>query len=306
MTVHRELHLVRRNGNSTPYRQRWGCRIDLDAGTVHMCVTAPTRPAGDLDEPSARLHSAVLRQIPSMLRTNLRSEVGTVLTESLGEVRQRDYSLVTCGDVVVALADELCPHPVVPWVGTCAMADLDRDLPVVLGPSAVLSLTAGALELSMSATIPSWLAVRQVARSPYPPHDALTERDEPVAWRTEQWMRPMRTTRSSRGQYKVDAALPAPHRLPRAIWVESLVSLDTSGRWWHASLSVERDGRRLWLTQPLSIEMDAADLLHSVVGRVAPPDPAIDRDPVDGESYGWSPTLFTSLSGAELCEQIRS
>jgi hypothetical protein len=323
--VRREVRLVRRVHDSVARLHRWGCWIDLAPDGLNVRIAAPEGSENhDIEEPASRLHDALLQQIPRVLRTGARSEIGVVRTETRECGRsvgtwQRSYALATCADVVVTLADDLWAVPAVPWRGTCSLADLDSGLPVVLGPSAVLSLAAGVLELpgdpSRPETVaPSWISVHPVHRSPYPPHDYPLEiaataaglSDELLAeitwWtaRTEHWMRPMRTTRASRGQYRVQTALPTMPDRSAAIWVESLVSLDTLGRCWHASLSVERDGGRWWLTQPLPVEIRAHDLLLSAVGQVEPPQPALDRDPIDGESFGWAPGLLTGFTAGEL------
>jgi hypothetical protein len=218
---------------------------------------------------------------------------------------------------VITLNDDLSPVPVTPWRGTCHASDLDPKLPVVCGPSAVLSLTAGALEMSedpgptkaSEQAVPNWMSVKSVSRSPYPPHDAPPgiedvpdeQGDSITYWaaRTEHWMRPMRTTRASRGQYEVHAALPLVS-VGAALWVESLISLDTRGRYWQASLSVGQDAGRRWLTQPWLVEIPAVELLGAAAGQVEPLRPALDRDPVDGESFGWAPTLLTGYTAGML------
>jgi len=257
-----------------------------------------------------------------MLRMSARSEVGVVRTETrvngrLAGTQCRSYALATCADVVITLADQLSRVPVACWRGTCQASDLDPELPVVLGPSTVLSLTAGALEMpddpdrakGPEKAIPNWMAVHAGARSPYPPHDAPLDiedvpdgqRDDITYWaaHAEHWIRPMRTTRATRGQYEVRAALP-PVLVGQALWVEALVSLDTRGRYWQASLSFQRDGGRWWLTQPWSVEVRPNELLGAAVGQVEPPQPALDPDTVDGESFGWAPALLTAHMASML------
>jgi hypothetical protein len=319
VTVRRQVRLLRRVGGAMPRRYRWDCRIHSARESLDVHIAAPGGLDDiDLDEPGGLLHDDLFEQLPPMLRTSARSEVGVIRTET--RIRGRPvgtrchgYALATCADVVITLTDHLSPVPVTPWRGTCPASDLDPDLPVVFGPSAVLSLTAGALEMledpertkTPVKAVPNWMSVKSVSRSPYPPHDAPLDiedvpneqRDAIIYWaaRTEHWMRPMRTTRASRGQYEVHAALPLVSVGP-ALWVECLISLDTRGRYWQASLSVGRDGGRWWLTQPWSVEIRADELLGAAVGQVEPLQPALDRDPVDGESFGWAPTLLTGYT----------
>lgn len=337
VTTRRQVRLVRRVGATPPHRYQWGCRLDSTPGGLDVHIAAPDGPGPALSESGEKLHDGLLERMPPMLRSRLRSEVGVVVTET--QVSDRPlasrchaYALVTCADVVLTLVSQLSPEPVIPWRGTCPASALDPELPVIFGPSAVLSLTAGALEMREGPEgpegpectrddgspdgakvndkeIPDWMSVRSVSRSPYPPHDTpLGLEDVPDGQRgaiaywathTEHWMRPMRTTRASRGQYEVRTALPPAPAGP-ALWVEVLTSLDTRGRYWQASLSADRDGGRWWVTQPWPVEARARKLLGAAVGQVEPLRPALDRDPVDGESFGWAPALLTGYTAGML------
>jgi hypothetical protein len=324
VTVSRQVRLLRRVGKATPYRYSWDCEIHSAEDDLAVTIGAASGPHDDvdLDKAGQRLHDDLLHRLPPMLRTSARVEVGVIGTRTqvsgrLAGTRDRSYALVTCGDVVIALADQLSPLPVIPWRGTCSAAELDPDLPVVFGPSAVLALAAGALEMpddpgqmtTPGTAIPHWMSVCPVARSPYPPHDAPPaiedvpdeQRGDIIYWsaRTEHWMRPMRTTRASRGQYQVRVTLPLVMVGP-ALWVETLTSLDTRGRYWQASLSAGPGRDRRWLTQPWPVEVHANELLEAVVGQLEPMLPALDRDPVDGESFGWAPALLTGRTADQL------
>jgi hypothetical protein len=341
--LQRQFWRVYRIGDGAPVRHRWGCEIDIDAGGLDVRIAAPEEPADSgraadagLEEAESRLHEALFRRLPPALCTGARSEAGVVSTRiwhdgrSLG-LRHGVYTLATSADVLLTLTDRLAPTLTTPWRGTCAPSDIDADLPVALGPSAVLSLTAGVLELcdnpdnnldnaaNLDNPVPEWMSVDSVPRSPYPPHDWPLEladghvelgghQSATVAWwatRSDHWMRPMRTTRASRGQYSVGATLPmavpmARGEEPSVLWIESLVSLDTLGHTWQASLSLGRGDERWWLTQPVSVDFPAYELLQAAVGRLEPARPALDRDPVDGESFGWAPALLTSRTAGEL------
>jgi hypothetical protein len=350
--LQRQFWRVYRIGDGAPVRHRWGCWIDvdIDAGGLDVRIAAPeeqpAEPACDeggdraadagLDEAEAGLHEALFRRLPPTLYMGARSEAGVVSTRtwhngrSLGLRRSR-YTLATSADVLLTLTDQLSPTLTTPWRGTCAPSDIEADLPVALGPSAVLSLTAGVLELrddlddppddpadpgtSVPGTsVPGWMSVDAVPRSPYPPHDWPLEladghvdfgghQSAAVAWwatRSDHWMRPMRTTRASRGQYNVGATLPMARGETSVLWIESLVSLDTLGHTWHASLSLGRGDGRWWLAQPVSVEFPAHELLQAAVSRLESARPALDRDPVDGESFGWAPALLTSRTAGEL------
>ncbi|MFD3504216.1 hypothetical protein [Streptomyces sp. NPDC058678] len=306
-TMWREVNRVRRIGEATPEQHQWGCRIDTDADGLTVRITAPEATADrDLDTSAARLHDELLAQVPRMLCESARSEVGVVRTETPAGVLERPYSLATCADVVITLAEELAPELASPWCGTNSPDDLDLRLPIVLGPSAVLSLAAGMLELAddAGAALPDWLSVHAGVHSPYPPHDVPEGLDDAaITWWTahiEHWLRPMRTTRTSRGQYKVRAALPPAPAISSAVWIESLVSLDTEGHCWQASLSIERDGGRWWIAQPLPVEIGAAEMFGAAVGQMEQPRVALDRDSVDGESFGWAPGLLLRRPASDL------
>lgn len=327
LAVRRQVRLWRQIGAAMPCQYQWGCRVRSTHSAMDVYMGA-SDGLGDVElgEPGGRLHDGLLKQVPPLLRASTRSEVGVVRTETEIDGRMVGsgrgiYALATCSDVLVTLDGHLSPAPVTPWRGTFPASELDRDLPVVLGPSAVLSLTSGMIEMAEDGervklprkAVPGWLSVHPTARSPYPPHDAPPgiedvpddqlpdeQRAALMYWaaRTEHWMRPMRTTRASRGQYEVHASLPVLSVGP-ALWVEALTSLDTRGRYWQASLSVGRaDGRR-WLTQPWQIEIGAGELLEAA-GQVDSLRPALDRDPVDGESFGWAPTLLARFTAGTL------
>ncbi|NUT50854.1 MAG: hypothetical protein HOV94_26630 [Saccharothrix sp.] len=291
--VRRVVRLVRHVGEAPPTRCEWGCLVEADdSGVVVRIAEADELDGVDLDAAARSGHEALLQRVPRVLRSAVRSEVGVVRTATV----ERRYALATCGGVVLALG---ASDPVVPWHGTATPADVDPASPVALGPSAVLSLVAGLLELTPSAGLPDGISVRAARRSPYPPHEAPEGLDRGDAWwatNVERWQRPLRTTRAGRGEYEVRAALPEVAGVP-AVWVESLLSLDTDGRWWQASLSIA--GRR-WVTEPQSLELRPHDLLGRATGRLGSPQPALDRDPVDGESFGWAPGLLTDVPAGAL------
>lgn len=323
LAVQRQVRLWRQTGGATPREYQWGCRVRSARSAMDVYIGASDGLADvELGDSGVRLHDGLLNQVPPLLRASTRSEVGVIRTETQVDgrtvgSRRGVYALATCSDVLVTLADHLSPALATPWRGTLLDSELDHDLPVVLGPSAVLSLTSGMLEMAEDGdrvklprkAVPGWLSVHPTARSPYPPHDAPPGvEDVPddqwaaiIYWatRTEHWKRPMRTTRASRGQYEVHVSLPVVSAGP-ALWVEALTSLDTRGRYWQASLSVGgADGRR-WLTQPWPIEIGAEELLEAAAGQVDSLRPAMDRDPVDGESFGWAPTLLARFTAGTL------
>jgi hypothetical protein len=320
--VHRDVRLLRRAGDSTPTLHERGCWIDVRPEGLHVRIAEPgPAPGVDLGAALARLRRALLRRLPPALGAGVVAEVGVVRTASweddrrLGS-RESGYALALCADTVVMLAGDVHATAGTPWRRTCSLDDVDRGLPVALGPSAVLALTAGALELGDQAgELPGWISVEHTRRSPYPPQDdpcellglpesaAAEELMAAVAsWgaHTERWLRPMWTARARRGQYDVRTTLPRAAGRRSAVRVESLVSLDTLGRLWQASLSIVQGGGRACVAAPVRLEARAGDLLRSACQEVEPSQPALDRDPIDGECFGWAPCLLTELVAEDL------
>lgn len=301
--LRRDVWLLRRTDGGPARHVSWGCVVESVVDGVEVRIDGPGDVLDvDLERPAEALHDRLLGQIPGGLLRAVRVEVGAVRTTSEQDRRQDLYALVTCANAVVTLVDHLWPEPATSWGASGSPAERHRDLPVVLGPSAVLSLVAAVLELS-ARSVPAWLTARPTTRSPYPPHDCPPWIEEPLASSLvapEQWLRPMRTTRNSRGRYHVDTTLPPAGDPRAAVRVVSLVSLDTTGQCWQATLAADLPGERQWLTQPVSVELGANDLLAAVTGQLGAPEPALDRDPVDGEAFGWAPPLLTGLTADSL------
>jgi hypothetical protein len=82
--------------------------------------------------------------------------------------------------------------------------------------------------------------------------------------------------------------------------IESLVSLDTLGRAWQASLSIASDGERVSIPVPVRLDAAAGDLLRSANAEAEPCQAAVDRDPIDGACFGWAPCLTTGLVAGDV------
>ena len=69
----------------------------------------------------------------------------------------------------------------------------------------------------------------------------------------------------------------------------------------HAELSaIAADGVRLAVAAPVALRLDPWEVLARLRGEGAAAAPAIDEDPIEGDSYGTAPTLVTDLTLAQL------
>jgi hypothetical protein len=284
--------------------------------------------------------------LPEALRHQLVVEAGEVRSGLVRDGSERPllarrYEMACCRDVVLGIR-ELAQDGggfASPWTGMLLHDELDTDLPVVLGPSAVLALVSYALEVAGGhveaggAARPPRLTIVDTAASPYPPQhhpfagDGLPALDQPLIadgrWqdraaragaavdplfflltRPERALRPLaasvhfnRRNLAVAGGRAVAEPTPAVRveswrvRLgPRTGVVPFAAELSQTGR----------DGARLAVAAPVALELDPWQLLASVSGACGPPSPALDADPIDGDSYGTAPALATGVTLAEL------
>jgi hypothetical protein len=228
-----------------------------------------------------------------------------------------------------------------PWTGTFAPEELDPSLPVVLAPSAVLSIISYALEVTGShadarkAAVPG-LTVVDTASSPYSPQHHPFEGDgtaspdraliEEGLWqdreehagegvdplfflltRPERALRPLAASvhfsrrnlgvRSSR-----ETAAPAVAAVVDS-WL-ARVGPRSGAVPFHAEVSrTGPAGERLAVTSSLALNLDPWEVLARVEGAAGPPEPAVDEDPIEGNSYGSAPPLVLALSLADLLDR---
>jgi len=226
-----------------------------------------------------------------------------------------------------------------PWAGTLAAEWVDSSLPVVLSPSAVLALVSYALEVTGShvatrsnAYLPG-LTVLDTAFSPYPPQHHPFEGDgaaspdrlliEDGRWcnrdehagddvdplfflltRPNRALRPLAAaTHFNRRNLAVQCSRSASPPIP-AILVDSWrvrVGPRSGAVPFHAELSrIEQNGERLAITAAVALNFDPWEVLARVRGASGPAAPAIDEDPIEGDSYGCAPTLVTDLTFGDL------
>jgi hypothetical protein len=292
--------------------------------------------AASLAATSARLPEAVRDRLEVEL-----GHVRSVLRRDGGErpLLDQDYRLASCRGVLLEAGEgEVFRSP---WTGSLEPAELDPSLPLVLGASAVLALLSYALEVTGShvdarspAPMPD-LTVIDTAASPYPPQhhpfasDGAPSPDRPLIeegrWRDreehagegidplfvlltrpDRALRPLAAaTHFNRRNLAVRCARAAP--LPAAaVLVDSWrVRVGPRGGAvpFHAELSrLGPDGERLAVSSTVGLRLDPWEVLAHVAGACGPPAPAVDADPIEGDSYGSAPPLVTGLLLADLVE----
>jgi hypothetical protein len=249
----------------------------------------------------------------------------------------QDYRLASCRGVILEPGEGDAFRS--PWTGSLEPEELDPALPLVLGPSAVLALVSYALEVTGShvearspAPLPG-LTVVDTATSPYPPQhhpfasDGATSPDRPLIeegrWRDreehagegidplfvlltrpDRALRPLAAaTHFNRRNLAVRCARAAPMP-PATILVEAWrVRVGPRGGAvpFHAELSrLGPDGERLVVSSVVGLRLDPWEVLARVEGTCGAPAPAIDADPIEGDSYGSAPPLVTGLLLADL------
>lgn len=226
-----------------------------------------------------------------------------------------------------------------PWTGILAADQVDPSLPIILAPSAVLALVSYALEVTgghvaarSHATIPG-ITVLDTATSPYPPQhhpfegDGTASPDRPLieegCWsnrqehtgddvdplfllltRPDRALRPLAaSTHFNRRNLMVlcSRTVPGP---ATALLVDSWrvrVGPRSGVVPFHAELSrIGPHGERLAVTATVALNLDPWEVLARIQGASGPAAPAIDEDPIEGDSYGCAPTLVTGITFADL------
>ena len=225
----------------------------------------------------------------------------------------------------------------VPWRGTLESGGIDLHLPVILGPSATLAVVSYGLEAlgiqdgPESFVAPPALTIVDTARSPYPPQRLPqgvrgdNQEDQvlivggrwrgggshgtadPVFFlltRPEFALRPLAVSAHfSRRNLAIRAAgfcsFPAlalvidscrPRVGPRRgeTPFDAEISLASTTGGWLAGGS------------PLRLQFDPWLLLARIRGGLSRPRPAVDRNPIEGDSYGWAPFVLLDLTASQL------
>jgi hypothetical protein len=69
----------------------------------------------------------------------------------------------------------------------------------------------------------------------------------------------------------------------------------------HAELSrICPDGERLAVAAAVALNFDPWEVLARIQGMSGPAEPAVDEDPIEGDSFGYAPTLVTDVTFGEL------
>lgn len=272
----------------------------------------PVRGAtGSADAEALRQH--VLATIPPERREQLEVEVGSVetwLRGQRGSRRRCSYVLVTAGRTLLMLRRRM-PHALpFRWSGAADEAEIHPDLPVVLGPSAILEL---ALRLDPRKATPP-LAATRVERSPYPPHDARLLRNAfPVRTALAESVSPLLDDeRLSRPPGVLDDLEPrgvavmcaSRARAPReALVVDSLAGGPGAAgdvvRWEAEWTLVDAAGTCAGRSE-LRFDASADDVVRRIRAALGPSAPAMRCDSVDGELYGTAPPTDAGFPAAAL------
>src|SRR4029077_9104727 len=249
----------------------------------------------------------------------------------------RGYRMASCRGVVLGIGEAGIPFEPC-WTGIVEAGELDTELPIVLAPSAVLALVSYALEVAGSHPATGSgtgmrITVVDTAASLYPPQhhpfegDGTPSPDRPLITEGLRFDREERAgedvdplffllTRPDRALLPLAAATHFNRRNPvvrcdRPVPSPSPAIL--AGSWrvrvgprsgpvpFHAELSrTGPDGERLAVTQPVALLLDPWQVLARIRGASGPAAPAVDEDPIEGDSYGEAPTLATDLTLADL------
>ncbi|MFF7726709.1 hypothetical protein [Streptomyces sp. NPDC008001] len=316
-------------------RSHAAVRLEAGGGETHtrLTITAgsdrpgswwlATLPADCATAPGLRDHArAVHRVLQDGAACALRGdgllvESGRVTTRVTcggreATVSRRTYLLVRDRDRVLHLEDGPGPPPGLPWTAAAHPSDIRPGDPVVLGPAALLALTAAAQEEGGAPA-----GSGSGCSSPYPPHDfplrnLVTATGRPPAdlcqacellARPERWLVP-------HGTFGTGTRHPAaPRRRPRAAFprrallLDSLTpcgrSADGSPAWFAAYCLV--DGAQQSRGRELLRATGApAALLEETGAGCAPSRPALARDPIGRESYAHAPCVTTTLTAGRL------
>lgn len=314
--------------------------MTLKGGQARLLPAAECSHA-DLDVAVAEACATAATLVPPRHRNRLVVEAGLVEQRAEGPEgavtrSERRYVLVTYRGVVMTLAERLAFEPDRCWDRIAGPSEIDPDVPVVLGESAVLALVEESFALAASTadtagpSIQSKLLVEEAAESPYPPHalrtplmdgaraplsEASTDGSDLGALRSSavalllqpgRWSRPYAAlTTDAVGCLAITAhssrALPA-----RALVVDSLLSLaDGAGpHLWEAELSLLDPEYGLAAgAAPVTLILDARQVLANALGMTGGRRPALVRDPILGDRYGIAVSLLTDLSAGYILER---
>jgi hypothetical protein len=307
-------------------------RTDLalcaESGEPGRWRLAALSPDGDGEQPAARAHSAWRllgeKARPVLGGGGLLVEAGHTRTEVVCDGRTvlthgRAYLLARDGDHVLHLGGGPLPEDVLPWARAAGPEEIRADAPVILGPSALLALTAAAREEGDGGTTPA--RVTPPVPSPYPPHDlplpplppgagggraaaelhqARELLGDPALWPVPH---------GAFGEFTaavpqdVDAGpVPVAAAPPRALVIDSLSPRGRSsggGLEWAAAYRVSDSTGTARGTGPLRLRGAPAELLATAEAHCGPRRPGLGRDPIGRAFYRLVPAVITSLNAGQ-------
>lgn len=309
-------------------------------GDLETELMAPTCP-NNFPEQALSFHQAMMSCLPVTLGRNLNVEFGIVQTIVDRPNCERwsnseRYVVATCNGMILNIdSPDNGVARATQWSGCVAPTGTFRRLPLVLGPSAVMTLVSCALEVAHDQMkngpfrMPG-LSVFDTGDSPYPPQrDPFAEEGKVVSDR----MLVHNGKYLARTNLDVDTVfllLTRPHKALGYISVSShfcqrnlmircvrSASPPEAALWiesWQVRSSVHRgvvhfeavcsitDPRRgkLSVDSPLALRCDLWQVLAAVHSACGPCAPALNQDPIGGESYGLAPPLILNLTIGEL------
>ncbi len=319
--------------------------VETGSGLDVRFASARQQPA-DLERSAVACLQETAARLPEPLRGHLAVEAGEVrsLLRRNGEeipLFARGYRMASCRGVILGVHENggaAAPFDS-PWTGVRAAEEIDSALPVVLAPSAVLSLVSYALEVTgshvaaQSQTEAPGITVLDTAASPYPPQHHPFEGDgtaspdrtliEDGRWcnreehagddvdllfflltRPERALRPLAAaTHFNRRNLAVRCSRTALSPVP-AVLVDSWrvrVGPRSGPVPFHADLScLGPHGERLAVTATVALQLDPWEVLAHIRGASGPAAAAVDEDPIEGDGYGHAPTLVTGLTFGDV------
>lgn len=234
--------------------------------------------------------------LPPEARAGLEIEVGVVETRDGARRRRREYSVVFEHGALLMYSRRLRGEPLPSRAALRPAERLDRTLPVVLMPSAVLALVAAGVELR---SVPTNVQVHRTMASPYPPHDGTVRQA-----RVEGWNVPVDITEAHRFNLCVlhREKARAPERCLAIEAVRPRAAIRRGAMPWELRWSARENGERRPGAAPLVIELDAVRVLGLAAGACARLQPACERSAMEGDCWGWAPPFALGATLGELTE----
>lgn len=340
--IDREIALTRVPMGQATWKGQIRCHVSRTPGPVATQVRflSPRRFQPSIDAAASRLAEELAAQLPAELLEHLTVEAGLVRTTLHGRDEERHasragYCTALWRGEVLGIWGLGRRRPLrLRWSGVAEAADVRPEVPVLLGPSAALSMVAFGLEALGKSGGPAPAPVLTVidgAASPYPPQDlrqasgssdqtliarggwptggSPREGVDPVFFlltRPEHALRPHGVSiHFERRNLAVDATRKAPWPR-RALIVDALKPLVGPRRGaipFEAELSLrDAGGSRRALSAPARLHCDPWEILARVQAGCGRPLPAVDRDPIEGNAYGSAPFLLLELAAGALLD----